>query len=77
MRLGTYYKVALLKAYIQETPTQVFSCEYCEIFKKTYLEEHLPTAASVLRISNSYLTFADNECLIQKFKTSVILMSIF
>ena len=29
------------------TPTQVFPCEYCEIFKKTYFEEHLPTAASV------------------------------
>ena len=28
------------------TPTQVFSCEYCEIFKNTYLEEHLRSAAS-------------------------------
>ena len=24
----------------------VFSCEYCEIFKNTYFEEHLQTAAS-------------------------------
>ena len=23
---------------------QVFSCEYCEILKNTYFEEHLPTA---------------------------------
>ena len=30
-----------------ETPTQVFSCEYYEIFKNTYFEEHLRTAASV------------------------------
>ena len=30
-----------------ETPTQVFSCEYCEIFKNTYFEEHLRTAANV------------------------------
>ena len=30
-----------------ESPTQVFSCEYCEIFKNTYFEEHLRTAASV------------------------------
>ena len=26
--------------------TQLFSCEYCEIFKNTHFEEHLPTAAS-------------------------------
>ena len=25
---------------------QVFSYEYCEIFKNTYIEEHLRTAAS-------------------------------
>ena len=25
---------------------QVFSCEYCEIFKNIYFEEHLPTTAS-------------------------------
>ena len=24
----------------------VFPCEYCKIFKKTYFEEHLGTAAS-------------------------------
>ena len=30
----------------KETPTQVFSCEYCKIFKNTYFEEHLRTAAS-------------------------------
>ena len=29
-----------------QTPTQVFSCEYCEIFKNTYFEEHLQTTAS-------------------------------
>ena len=28
-------------------PTQAFSCEYCEIFKNTYVEEHLLTGASV------------------------------
>ena len=31
---------------LQETPTQAFSCEYCVIFKNTYFEEHLRTAAS-------------------------------
>ena len=27
----------------KETPIQVFFCEYCEIFKKTYFEEYLRT----------------------------------
>ena len=30
-----------------EILTKVFSCECCEIFKKTYFEEHLRAAASV------------------------------
>ena len=30
----------------KETPTQVFSCEYCEVFKNTSFEEHLQMAAS-------------------------------
>ena len=25
----------------KEVPTQVFSCEYCEFFKNTFLTEHL------------------------------------
>ena len=29
----------------KETPTQVFSREICEIFKNTYFEKHLRTAA--------------------------------
>ena len=37
----------------KETPTQVFSCEYCEIFKNTYFEEHLQTAASKGSIKNN------------------------
>ena len=32
----------------KETPTQVFSCEYLEIFKNTSFEEHLRTTASEL-----------------------------
>ena len=31
---------------LKETPTQVFSCEYCEIFKNIYFEEHLRMANS-------------------------------
>ena len=34
-----------LQLYQKQTPTQVFSCEYCEIFTNTYFEEHLRTAA--------------------------------
>ena len=32
----------------KETPTQMLSCEYCEILNSSYFEEHLRTAASVL-----------------------------
>ena len=38
---------ALLKRDSSTGPVQVFSCEYWEIFKNTYFEEHLPTVASV------------------------------
>ena len=27
-------------------PTDMFTCDYCVIFKNTYFEEHLQTAAS-------------------------------
>ena len=32
----------------KEVPTQVFSCEYYEFFKKIYFEEHLQSVASQL-----------------------------
>ena len=50
MLKSLFNKVAGLQAYIfikKETPTQVFSCEHCEIFKNTYSEVHLRTTASV------------------------------
>ena len=34
------------KTLSKETPTQVFTCEYCEIFKNKYFEKHLRTTAS-------------------------------
>ena len=40
-----FNKVAVNQAC--NTPTQVFSCEICEIFKSTYFEEHLPMDASI------------------------------
>ena len=43
-----FKKVAGLSpaTFLKETPTQVLSCEICEIFKNTYLEEPLQTTAS-------------------------------
>ena len=34
--------------FLKETSSQVYFCEYWEIFKSTYFEEHLRTAVSVL-----------------------------
>ena len=39
-------KVAGLQLYLKETPTQTLSSEYCKVFKNTYFERHLQTAAS-------------------------------
>ena len=43
----TCLEVSFLQLYQKETPTQVFSCEYWEIFKNTVFEEHLPDLATV------------------------------
>ena len=37
---------------VKKTPTQVFCCKYCEIFKNTYFEEHLQKADPVHRTSH-------------------------
>ena len=31
---------------LKKAPTQVLSCEYCKIFKNSYIEEHLRTVVS-------------------------------
>ena len=41
------FTISALQLYQKETPTLVLSCEHCKIFKNTYFEKHLPTAASV------------------------------
>ena len=42
--------------YWKETSAQAFSCEYWKIFKNTYFEEHLRTAASdVRRVTVSFV----------------------
>ena len=38
--------------YCKETPAQVFSCEYCKIFKNSFFYRTPPVAASVVCISN-------------------------
>ena len=38
-----------MKTCVLETPTHVFPCEYCKIFKSTYFEEHLQTATTVTK----------------------------
>ena len=51
-------KLQALQLYCKEIPTQLFSCEYCEIFKKTYFEEYCkrqPLHFSVNLIAKSLL----------------------
>ena len=38
----------------RETPTKIFSCEFCKIFKNTYFVEHLRTNASAPVASINY-----------------------
>ena len=48
-RISFFDKVAIAGCNFikKETPIQMFSCEFCEIFKNTFLPEHLQTTASV------------------------------
>ena len=39
-----------LQLFLKETPTQVFSCKICDIFKNAYFEEHLRTASFALNL---------------------------
>ena len=52
-RSQMFFKIGVLieKIYLKENPPQVFSCKYCEIYKNSYFEEHLRTAASALIIT--------------------------
>ena len=44
-------------------PTQLFSCEYYEIFKNTYFKKHLRTVASACRLQQQ-----SNICLLNWMK---------
>lgn len=55
-----------LKLYLNEAPTQIFSCELSQIFKNTYIEEHLQTTASffllpLLNIADSHYCYTANR----------------
>ena len=56
---GKHQRWSLSLINLQAFSLQVFSCEYCKIFKKTYFEEHLRTTASedcyVRRFSFTFL----------------------
>ena len=53
---NTHRESLFNKGLEKETLTQLLSCKYCEMFKNTYFEEHLRTAASDKgRFSNLFL----------------------
>ena len=61
-----------LQLYLKETPTHLFSCEICEIFKNPYFEEHLRTTDSELKLwtSGANVNGDVNQCCLEK--TSVL-----
>ena len=59
-----------LQLHLKKAPTQLLSCEYCEIFKNTYFEEHLQTTASLKSFCNVYMFETPvNKALLAKHKT--------
>ena len=76
---GKHLYWSFFKKKLQETPTQMFSCENCEIFKNNFFEEHLLMAASVFcktyiplvttfTTNNTHITILYScNCFYQKF----------
>ena len=58
----------------KETPTQVFSCEYCENFKSTHFEEHLRTDFSKPNSISLNLRCAEDPYQIFMMKYQIILL---
>ena len=55
---GLIFNKILLK---KETPTKEFSCKFCEIFKTTFIEEHLRLSyATLLRKGLRHMCFLVN-----------------
>ena len=53
VRFSFLIMLQALQFYEKETHTQVFSCEFCEIFKGTIFTEHLRIATSDFKLSNN------------------------
>ena len=51
-KLLTIIQEVATESLLKETPTQVFSNEYCEIFKSAYFEKQLETAASKMPLDS-------------------------
>ena len=60
-----FRKILRLATLLKETPTTVFSCEFCEIFKNTFFHKAPPVAASILCPSSVVI------CLDGYFKSTV------
>ena len=54
----------------KETLAQLFSCEFCEIFKTTFSTEHLRTAASPWKLNDAVILVL--LCIIEKFFVYVV-----
>ena len=71
--MGKYLYRSLIK---KDTPTQVFSCEFCEIFKDTYFEEHLWTAApkTIQKFTNKsgIKSLPPNICLVSRVTSQIL-----
>ena len=70
-----FNKAAGIKACIfitKEIPAQVFPCEYQEIFKDTYFEAHLHTAASNVTLESDCLGLFSGELLSKPSELSKI-----
>ena len=57
----------------KETPSQVFSCEFCEISNNTFFTEHLRTTASVHLNINSLLLKIEELRIIAKATNPAII----
>ena len=58
-----FNKVAGLQLYLKEPLAQVFSCEICEMFKKTFFFRTRPAAVSVIHPMSEEPQFFTDETL--------------
>ena len=57
----------------KETPTQVFSCEYCEMFNNSFFYKTLPVFASSLRLRVAkYIKFYNGGRITDRYYIKVL-----